>query len=70
MNIETTTIEQYKILEFINANLKIDSMKIILIDCTTVKLTNFKSIELIFKYDNEEITFEYQELCNKFIDKT
>lgn len=70
MNIKTTTIEQYKILEFINANLKIYSMKIILIDCTTVKLTNFKSIELIFKYDNGEINFEYQEMRNKFTDNT
>ena len=58
MNIKTTTIEQYKILEFINANLKINSMEIIFIDDTTIKLIDSKFIELIFKYDNGKVIFD------------
>ena len=50
------TIEQYKILQHINANFHEGALELELIDRSTIKATDRDNASILFIYENEEVT--------------
>ena len=54
----TQTIEQYKIMQFINQNFQPEALEIELIDGQTVKGTDRTGASVIFRWNEEKKTVE------------
>lgn len=52
------TIEQFKIMQFLNAHLEISLMQIELVDRSTVRVTDSTGESLTFKYQNSSVVWE------------
>lgn len=48
------TIEQFKILKYININFMDNALELELIDDNTIRATDYKGAEIIFYYDYEQ----------------
>lgn len=55
--IKVNTIEQFKIMEYLNTKLELNRMEINLIDRNTVRVTDSVGEMLTFKYENGSITW-------------
>ena len=52
------TIEQYHVLEFIKNNFMMEAVTLELIDRYSIRLTDSKGEQMIFKYENGAVTWE------------
>ena len=52
------TIEQFKIMQFLNAHLELNLMQIELVDRSTVRVTDSTGQRLTFKYQNSSVVWE------------
>ena len=55
--IKVRTIEQFKILDFLQKNFLIENLEIIIVNNNTLKITDKKKDSLIFQYKDGEITY-------------
>lgn len=55
---KVNTVEQFKIMQFLNAQLDLNLMKVKLIDRNTVKVTDSNGDTITFKYQNGSILWE------------
>ena len=52
------TIEQFRIMQFLNAHLELNLMQIELVDRSTVRVTDSTGQRLTFKYQNSSVVWE------------
>lgn len=52
------TIEQFKIMQFLNAHLELNLMQIELVDRSTVRVTDSIGQSLTFRYQNNSVVWE------------
>lgn len=60
--IKANTIEQFKVLEYIQKNFQIDKITITILDNTTLKVTDANNESLKFKWNGETVISEEDKL--------
>ncbi|WP_438335208.1 hypothetical protein ACIR03_02475 [Clostridium cochlearium] len=55
---KVNTVEQFKVLQFLEKNFEIELFELELIDRYSIKVTDSTGESMVFKYENNKVTWE------------